>query len=94
MCNRSKWSLAGTEGFQSLRKDGQTQLPGEIPFKNYASTTSYGFKPLGDARGAGGGLDLRAVLDTLLEQLADWLATRGWREAPGPPQPRGANLAA
>jgi AcrR family transcriptional regulator len=39
-------------------------------------------------------IDLRAVLDTLVEQLADWLATRGWREAPGPPQPKGAKPAA
>ena len=30
-------------------------------------------------------IDLRAVLDTFVEQLADGLATRGWREAPGPP---------
>ena len=39
-------------------------------------------------------IDLRAVLDTLIEQLADWLATRGWREAPGPQQSRGAKPAA
>jgi len=39
-------------------------------------------------------IDLRAVLDTLVEQLADWLATGGWRAAPGPPQSRGAKPAA
>jgi AcrR family transcriptional regulator len=39
-------------------------------------------------------IDLRAVLDTLVEQLADWLATRGWREAPESPRARGAKPAA
>jgi len=39
-------------------------------------------------------IDLRRVLDTLVEQLADWLATRRWRDAPPSPQTHGAKPAA